>query len=182
MEVETEEIAVPALIPEEEIPIPSQMPIAEPRNQQEMDVEEPTGVRRSSRVKKFVPKKGDLIDMKFNNEDDNKEYWMCGETTEVDDHDQNRIYVKFLDGKDEDWYDLVEEKLEVRKCIPSATHQRSATMKIMNIQEPAIDPKEYEKKLRRKTKRRGAPSTKEEKDDWMSDYFPSRIHGPTTRM
>jgi hypothetical protein len=163
MEVEAEEIAIPALIPEEEIPIPNQMPIIKLRNQQERDVEKPTGVRRSSRAKKFVPKKGDLIDMKFNNEDDNKEYWICGETTQVDDHDQNRIYVKFLDGKDEDWYDLAEEKLEVRRCIPSATHQRSATMKILNIQEPARNPKESEKKSKRDRQKEEGPRQQKKK-------------------
>ena len=92
--------------------------------------------------------------MKFNNEDDDKKYWMCGETIQVDNHDKNRIYVKFLDGKDEDWYDLAEEKLEIRRCIPSATHQRSATMKILNIQEPARNPKELEYKQSKAKRRR----------------------------
>jgi hypothetical protein len=158
MEVDGNIIVSPAVVPsvkDKEEDIPGIEPIIKPKGVQaeSMEVDASTEVRRSPREKKFVPKKGDLIDMKFNNEEDNKEYWMCGEATKVDKDNKNRIYFKFLDGKDADWYDLKDEKLEIRKCIPSTTHQRSATMKILQIQESAQNPKELEKQNKLKQRR-----------------------------
>ncbi|HYN44560.1 MAG TPA: hypothetical protein VER35_01035 [Candidatus Limnocylindrales bacterium] len=71
----------------------------------------------------------------------------------MDTDDKNRIHFKFLDGKDEDWYDLKDEMLEIRRCIPSETHQRSATMKILNIQESAQNPEELGKQNKLKQRR-----------------------------
>ena len=101
--------------------------------------------------------------MKFNNEEDDKEYWSCGQAMKIDTHDKNRIYFTFLDGKDADWYDMKDEKLEVRKCIPSNMHQRSATMKILNIQESAQNPEESEKKLKRMRQKEEGPRQQKKK-------------------
>ena len=104
----------------------------------------PTNVRRSTREKKYVPKKDDKIDMRFYNKKDNKKYWSCGTVIKIDKEDKNRIYFKFLDETNEDWYDLRDEELEIRRCIQSNTHNRSAGIKILNIRESAQNPKESE--------------------------------------
>jgi hypothetical protein len=136
--------------------IPTMEPIINPKEAQaeSMDVEIPTNVRRSTREKKYVPKKDDKIDMRFYNTKDKKKYWSCGTVIKIDKEDKNRIYFKFLDETNEDWYDLRDEDLEIRKCIPSETHQRSATMKVLNIQESAQSPEEsVEKRNKFKEKR-----------------------------
>ncbi|HYN44763.1 MAG TPA: RNase H-like domain-containing protein, partial [Candidatus Limnocylindrales bacterium] len=155
MEVEGVSPAIAPPIEDKGDDIPAIVPIIKPIDVQPepMEVELPTNIRRSSREKKYVPKKGDLVDIKFKSNEDGKEYWSCGEATKVDTDDKNRIHFKFLDGKDEDWYDLKDEMLEIRRCIPSNMHQRSASMKILSVQESAQKPKESGE-IRNKSKER----------------------------
>jgi hypothetical protein len=109
----------------------------------------PTNLRRSERTKAYVPKKGDLIDMRFKNEDDNELYWSCGKIMDIDNHTKSSIRIKFLDNADEDWYDTREEKLEIRKCIPSKTHQRCAKAKLLSIQLQELNKSEEINRKRR---------------------------------
>nr|MBA3551011.1 hypothetical protein [Patescibacteria group bacterium] len=115
-----------------------------------MYAEIPTNVRRSTREKKYVPKKDDKIDMRFYNAKDKKKYWSCGTVIKIDKEDKNRIYFKFLDETNEDWYDLRDEDLEIRRCVQSNTHNRSAVIKVLNIQESAQNPKESEEKRKKR--------------------------------
>jgi hypothetical protein len=156
MEVEA---ARPAVIPTEsndDIPI-----IAVPVSIQEdtlpdMQVEpnEPTGVRRSTREKKYIPKVGDKIDMRFYDKEIKKKFWSCGTATEIDKEDPNRIYFKFLDGNDEDWYHFLDEEIEIRKCIPSEKHQRSAQIQILNIETEDKTPKKLTKNQEKRKRKR----------------------------
>jgi hypothetical protein len=156
MEVDGNIIVSPAVAPSVEdkgkdIPAMAE-PIINPKEVQaeSMDVEMPTNVRRSTREKKYVPKKDDKIDMRFYDTKDKKKYWSCGTVIKIDKEDKNRIYFKFLDETNEDWYDLRDEDLEIRRCIQSSTHNRSAVIKILNIQESAQNPKESEEKRKKR--------------------------------
>jgi hypothetical protein len=158
MEVDGNIIVSPATAPSVEDKgkdIPAIEPIISPKEVQaeSMDVEGPTNVRRSTREKKYVPKKDDKIDMRFYNTKDKKKYWSCGTVIKIDKEDENRIYFKFLDETNEDWYDLRDEDLEIRRCIQSNTHNRSAAIKILNIQESAQNPKESEEKRKKRRMR-----------------------------
>jgi hypothetical protein len=53
---------------------------------------------------------------------------------DIDNHTKSSIRIKFLDNTDEDWYDIREEKLEIRKCMPTKTHQRCTKAKLLSIQ------------------------------------------------
>jgi hypothetical protein len=116
--------------------------------------DDPNQVRRSNRQKEmFKPRKGDLIDLRFADENDGKLYWSCGKIEEIDEEDSKRFYLKFMDGKDEDWYDFRDEELEMRRCIPSNSHHRSAAKKITNIQVISQPNESTNKQIRMKAKR-----------------------------
>jgi hypothetical protein len=152
------EVARSALLPESNDDIPI---IAVPVSVQEdtlpdMQVEpnQPTGVRRSTREKRYIPRVGDKIDMRFYDKVEKKKFWSCGTAIEIDKEYPNRIYFKFLDGNDEDWYDLLTEEIEIRKCIPSEKHQRSAEIQILNIDASEGNDKSKPKKLTKKQENR----------------------------
>jgi hypothetical protein len=112
--------------------------------------EKQPNIRRSERTRAYIPMKGDLIDMRFKNEDDNnKLYWSCGKVIDVNNHTKSLIRIKFLDNTDEDWYDTKEEDLEIRKCIPSKTHQRCAKAKLLSIQIQELEKSEEINRKRR---------------------------------
>jgi hypothetical protein len=133
------EVARSALLPEanDEIPIIA-TPIAIQENivpeRRVIEPTQPNGVRRSTREKRYIPKVDDKIDMRFYDKEEKKKFWSCGTAIEIDKEDPNRIYFKFLDGKDEGWYDFLDEEIELRKCITSGKHQRSAQIQILNIE------------------------------------------------
>jgi hypothetical protein len=115
---------------------------------------QPSGVRRSTREKRYIPKVGDKIDMQFYDKEDKKKFWSCGTAIEIDKKDPNRIYFKFLDGNDEDWYDFLDEEIEIRKCIPSEKHQRSPQMQILSIEAEVKAPKKLTKKQENRKRKR----------------------------
>jgi hypothetical protein len=126
------------------------------------EVEMPTNMRRSSREKKYKPVVGDEIDMKFADPKTGKKYWYCGKVTKVDKEDKEIIYCEFLDKFNPGWYDIKEEKSEIRRCIPSEEHKRTHKgqiqsiqykMPVLSIQEPAQNPKELEKQNKLKQRR-----------------------------
>jgi hypothetical protein len=164
MEVDGNIIVSPAIVPSVEDKgedIPAIVPIVKPIEVQAeaMEVEMPTNVRRSSREKKYKPGLGDEIDMKFADPKTGKKYWYCGKVTKVDREDKDNIYCEFLDKFNPGWYDIKEEKSEVRKCIPSEKHKRTHKgqvhniqdcMPVLSIQESAQNPKESEEKRKKR--------------------------------
>jgi hypothetical protein len=153
------EVARSALLPEanDEIPIIA-TPIAIQENivpeRRVIEPTQPNGVRRSTREKRYIPKVDDKIDMRFYDKEEKKKFWSCGTAIEIDKEDPNRIYFKFLDGKDEGWYDFLDEEIELRKCMPSGKHQRSAQIQILNIEAEVKAPKKLTKRQENRKRKR----------------------------
>jgi hypothetical protein len=128
MEVDGNMIVSPATVPSVEDKgenIPTMEPIIKPIAVQteSMEVEIPSNVRRSPREKKYKPEKGDEIDMKFADPKTGKKFWYCGKVTKIDKEDKDTVYCEFLDKFNPGWYDIREEKSEIRRCIPSEKHK-----------------------------------------------------------
>jgi hypothetical protein len=177
MEVDGNIIVSPAIVPSVEDKgedIPAIVPIINPIEVQAMEVEMPTNLRRSSREKKYKPALGDEIDMKFADPKTGMKYWYCGKVTKVDEEDKEIIYCEFLDKFNPGWYDIKEEKSEIRRCIPTEKHKRThkgqvhniqGRMPVLSIQESAQNPKESEEKQkkRRMRQKEGARQQKKKK-------------------
>jgi hypothetical protein len=181
MEVEGNIIVSPAIVPSVEgkgEDIPTIVPIIKPLAVQteSMEVDVPTNMRRRSREKKYKPALGDGIDMKFADPKTGKKYWYCGKVTKVDKEDKEMIYCEFLDKFNPGWYDIKEEKSEIRRCIPSEEHKRShkgqvqiieGCMPVLSIQESAQNPKESEddqnKSKEKRMRQRGKGSRQQKK-------------------
>ncbi|HYN44837.1 MAG TPA: hypothetical protein VER35_02450 [Candidatus Limnocylindrales bacterium] len=149
MEVEGNVIVSPTLKPvvQEEIEIPAIKQVVVPLAK---EGENPSNVRRSSREKKYIPEKGDEIDMKFADPKTGKKSWYCGKVTRIDEEDKQNIYCEFLDRLNPGWYDIREEKSEIRRCVPTEEHKRThkgqtnsiqINKPILSIQESAQNPK-----------------------------------------
>jgi hypothetical protein len=106
------------------------------------------GNRRSARNKKYIPKKKDLVDVNYRvrKGSDSIKRWYCGEVIEVDEEEEQRFKIAFLDG-DEGWFDMRDEELQIRRCIESRDHHRSDKPSIMTVADKGT------KSSRRKEKR-----------------------------
>jgi hypothetical protein len=57
--------------------------------------------------------------------------------TKVDKEDKEIIYCEFLDKLNPGWYDIKEEKSEIRRCIPSEEHKRTHRGQVQTIEDCA---------------------------------------------
>jgi hypothetical protein len=97
----------------------------------------------------WVKKVGDLIDVRFRHKKKNDyvSVWACGTIIKVDENNKERIYIKFLEGHDHDWYDKKENpEIEWRRCEENEKHKRSEKLSINLIPEK-------ESRLERKRRR-----------------------------
>jgi hypothetical protein len=131
-----------------------------PKGAREEQSKLPEMMRRSKRVEtQWKPKVGDEIDIRFYYM--SKKRWSCGTIKQVD-RNAGRIFVEFLDGKNEDWYELAEE--EIRQCTEKHGHVRSKEPTIAMIKAEAMMERQRAERRTTKTKSRKKDERKEKKD------------------
>lgn len=88
-----------------------------------------TASGRPSRAGRWIPSVGAQVDVRFITADLKAgKPWSCGTVTAV--RGTNEVYIKFLDGADEDWYTLGDQpgdinRNDIRQCTPANGHVRS---------------------------------------------------------
>jgi hypothetical protein len=120
--------------------------------------------RRSSRIKEaqsiWVPEKGEGVDVRFQNRN-GKSMWSCGTVTRVDKYVPQKVFIEFLDSKyysdefkNDDDYDLRDKSLEIRKCVESENHTRSAEQSVSKIDDLTKEEKDLNSKKRKNMRAR----------------------------